>query len=237
MRSSSNLNSGSSFRIAVNRGALRSLASLLNFVSKVGKELIIEVERSRLTLRTLNDAKSAFAHIIYDDAGGSNESFDEYNVNIPEGEEEAAFKVNVKPICSIMKNLKKVQSLVIYTEFLPGGHDKLVFELTNDTDIKRTHKFDFQEAEVVNAFFDETVSSRLVVEPKILLTLLDHLHQTSGEIEMEVIFHITHCMELITMSKLNFPILYEVSTKSKLNFPILYACIVNACRCLRGSSK
>ena len=170
----------------ISRVALRPLASLLSFVSKVGKELILEIERDRLALRTLNDAKSAFAHITFENSGGENESFEEYSVSIPEGEDEAAFRVSVKPICSIMKSLKKVQSLVMYTELLANGHDKLVFEMVNDTGIRRTHKFDYQDAEIVNAHFDEEVSSRLVVEPKILSNLLDHLHQTSGEIEVEV---------------------------------------------------
>lgn len=42
---------------------------------KVGKELFIEATADQLILRTLNDAKSAFAAFYFNDAGGFFESF------------------------------------------------------------------------------------------------------------------------------------------------------------------
>ncbi len=93
-----------------------------------------------------------------------------------------------------MKNLKKVRNLVIFTESSSEddssgtnrGRSQIVFEMTNEANIKRTHKFDYQDTEVVNAFFDETLSSQLRVYPKVFNGLLEHLHQTSGEIAIEV---------------------------------------------------
>lgn len=44
-------------------------------LSQVGKELFIEATVDQLILRTLNDAKSAFAAFYFNDSGGFFESF------------------------------------------------------------------------------------------------------------------------------------------------------------------
>ena len=126
--------------------------------------------------------------MVFDNTDNDNSTFDSFEVNLPPGEDEVAFKMNIKPICNIMKNLKRVKNLVLFTE--SGGttssRNQIVFEMTNEASIKRTHKFDYQDTEIVNAFFDEKMSSKLKVYPKVFNGLLEHLHQSSGEIAVEV---------------------------------------------------
>jgi hypothetical protein len=81
-----------------------------------------------------------------------------------------------------MKNLKKVVSLTIYTEYLENGANRIVFEMINENDMKRTHKFSYSDTEILTAMFDEDISSKLIMTPKIMTQLLDHIHQQSGEI-------------------------------------------------------
>jgi hypothetical protein len=174
----------------------------------VGKELIVEIERDRLTLGTLNDAKSAYASISFDRDHG--EVFEEFVVNFAPGEDESAFKLSVRPVIAILKNLKKVRSLVLFSEYTSSGSNKIVFEMINDNEMRRTHKFSFQDSDVVNAIFDEVGSSKLSVEPKIFTQVLEHLHQTTGEIEIEASadsfhiksYHQEHDVEISTLSGL-----------------------------------
>ena len=69
MSSSSSSSSSSatpaSFRIELNPASFKSISSVLTFVSKVGKELIMEIEKSRLIFRALNDAKSVRIQKLY----------------------------------------------------------------------------------------------------------------------------------------------------------------------------
>ena len=113
--------------------------------------------------------KQAFAHVIFDNTAHDNATFDSFEVNLPRGDEEVAFKMNIKPICSIMKNFKKVKSLVIFTETNGDiGRNQIVFEMTNEASMKRTHKFHYQDTEIINAYFDEKMASNLTVAPKVL---------------------------------------------------------------------
>lgn len=154
-------------------------------LTAVGKELIFEIEPEKLTFRTLNDAKSAFTSISFE-VNGHNEVFEDFAVTLPVGEEDAAFKLNVRPIIAILKNLKKVRSLMLFSEHnVTSGTNKVVFEMINENGMRRTHKFSFQDSEVVSAMFDEESSSKLSVEPKIFAQVLEHLHQTAGEIEID----------------------------------------------------
>ena len=70
------------FRVQFSKQALKAVAAVLNFVSKVGKELIIQIDRNCLTFRTLNDAKSAFALITFEN--NDNDFFDEFRVVMAE---------------------------------------------------------------------------------------------------------------------------------------------------------
>ena len=129
----------------------------------------------------------AFAHVVFDNTDHDNATFDSFEVNLPPDENEVAFKMNIKPICNMMKNLKKVKNMVLFTESGGvNGRNQIIFEMTNEASIKRTHKFDYQDTDIVNAYFDEQQASKLTVYPKVLNGLLEHLHQTSGEIAVEV---------------------------------------------------
>ena len=51
--------------IEVSHAALKPLSSVLNFLLRVGKVLVIEVERHAMTLRSLSDSRSAFAAVTF----------------------------------------------------------------------------------------------------------------------------------------------------------------------------
>ncbi|CAM9760844.1 unnamed protein product, partial [Scytosiphon promiscuus] len=61
--------------VAIPQKSLKVFAQAVQCLMKVGKELFIETTADQLILRTLNDAKSAFAAFYFNDSGGFFETF------------------------------------------------------------------------------------------------------------------------------------------------------------------
>jgi len=170
--------------IKVGHAGLKPLSSALNFLLKVGKDLVVEVEADAMTLRSLNDPKSAFASITFPVS-----FFDEYTLRVVPPKPAMSFKLALRPICAIMKNFRKVRSLVIRTDpnAQPAQGDdlQLFFEMDSEMGIRRIHKFTYMDSEVINAAFDEGSASSLRVQARNFTTYLQHIHQHSVEVQMD----------------------------------------------------
>ena len=97
-----------------------------------------------------------------------------------------------QPICSIMRNLKTVQSITIRAQYSEEASYELVFEMALASNITRSHRFHYADCEILSAIFDETSASYLRCEPKVFTQLLDHFYH-SPEICIEAsqnFFHV-----------------------------------------------
>ena len=54
------------FEVKVDASNIKTLSATFHLLQKIGKDVIIEVEQAILTLRALNDNRSAFAAIEFD---------------------------------------------------------------------------------------------------------------------------------------------------------------------------
>ena len=151
----------------------------MHLLHKIGKEVSIEIENDEVALRTLNETQSAFAHIELFNG------FFEQVVVAPELINKSfSCTSTVKPICIILKNVKNVEQLSI-SAVATAATNELVFEFMQTNGIVRTHRLRYSSCEVVSAVFEETGKCCMVVKPKILIQLFDHLHR-STEICLEV---------------------------------------------------
>ena len=83
-----------------------------------------------------------------------------------------------------MRNLKSVQSLNIRAETSEGVTHELVFEMLLNSGMRKIHKFNYSDCEIISAIFDESSASIIRSEPKLFTQLLDHFYQ-SPEISIE----------------------------------------------------
>ena len=97
--------------LCIGQSGLKDFSSALNFLLRVGKDLSVEVEEDAMTLRSLNEAKSAFASITLPES-----YFDTYIMDLVPPKRAMSFHLALRPVCAVMKNFKKVTSLIIRTD-------------------------------------------------------------------------------------------------------------------------
>jgi hypothetical protein len=148
---------------------LKYICSVINLVSKIGKDLILEVdgEENVVTFRALNDAKSAFVSIEFDEHFFADAVFPSTSFSC---------RVPARPICAIFANTKNVDHIRMRTEKPDSSALYLVFEQVMFNKITRTHRFTYQECEILNVVFDEGEAHLLQCLPKTFAKLLGHLH-------------------------------------------------------------
>ena len=148
---------------------LKLLCLIVNLIAKIGKDLIIEVDGEEQTVcfRALNDAKSAFVSIEFVDNFFS-------ALRMPTGT--FSCKIPAKPLCSILSNLKNVETVRLHS-VRDGSDHFLVFQLLLTYKISKTYRFHYQDCEIVNAVFDEDEAHIIQAVPKLFSSLLGHLHK------------------------------------------------------------
>jgi len=164
---------------------VKSFSAVVHFIQKIGKEIIFELDKDSISLQALNDAKSAFAMIDFPEVG----FFDHVKVN--NTNKCFTFKIAVKPLCAILapRNLKALKKLNIFSTPIGHADNEIIFELTCNRGIRRTHRFPYQDTDVVNAVFEESPSlCSLRSVPKVFSKLLEHTQ--SAEIALEADRHI-----------------------------------------------
>ena len=168
------------FELKMGHESVKALANVLNYLLKVGKELMFEIDSNTMTLRSLKDSRSAFSSVSFDAQNGF---FEEYNLNFTPGRRTISLKVPLRPICGIMKNLRSVQSLKIRTDEIKGDR-YICFERVVDNGIRRTYRFHYSDTDVLNAAFDEDDTNLLRIQSKQFHDLLSHIHTQSSEISI-----------------------------------------------------
>mmetsp|Transcript_18054 Transcript_18054/g.30203 ORF Transcript_18054/g.30203 Transcript_18054/m.30203 type:complete len:395 (-) Transcript_18054:176-1360(-) len=153
---------------------LTKFSVVLQFFSKIGKYLILEVDDEAIIMRTLNDAKSAFASVEFD----KNDFFDHFELQEGVGQEKGQIftcKLLIRPLCVILRKAKKMQSLKMFNDINENGEYELVFMMSCENGIRRRHRFIYQTCDVVSAMFDDDDCNRFRVMPKVLTQLFGHI--------------------------------------------------------------
>lgn len=161
---------------------LKSFALVIQFLCRVGKELLIEGRADGLVLRTLSDSKSAYAAVTF-----SQDFFDFYTCQAkaadPADEDGAAStsvtcKILLKAVHNLFRTLKNVHRLLIAVEAEDQWRiePRLKFLMHCEYGIKKEHRLGMQDCEPLYAVFDDDGVSSLRSPPKKLMSLLTPFH-------------------------------------------------------------
>ena len=153
---------------------MKALVACFTFLNKVGKELQLEATSEVLTLRALNDAKTAYAHVDLD------ARFFNSSNGLILGDDLEGFtcKVQLRPLCAVCKNLRNVELLTLRAERLADTYDLVLEMKTTETGIMRTHRFKYNDCEVLSAIFDDESMSSLKSSHKIFDQILSNMFQS-----------------------------------------------------------
>jgi hypothetical protein len=195
--------------------SVRPFCAAIGCLSRVGKELYIDFDPiDGLTLRALNDSKSVFSSFHYDPSFFQRCSFppvreqgqrpqqrhrkrkhatpSQTGITATQGDDDDRWSVRVamKALAAIIRPRKDVLSLQLLTtgDLLAFGF-QLQRPHTNGVIVRVTHKVGVATAPSVAAVASMTGSSELVVQPSVLLTMLEPLRRAS---EMALLVNETH---------------------------------------------
>ena len=170
------------FALRIGGDKLKLFSSNLNMLRSVGRELVLEVERTLeknvLTIRTLTDAKTAIVVVTFESDFFERGSFNLFDLD------SFSCKLQLRPLCAICKSFRNVSSMSLRAEIRNGEHE-LVLEMLSALDVRRTHRFKYSDCEIVSATFDDSECSSLRSSHKIFVQMLEHFYQ-SPEIKIEV---------------------------------------------------
>jgi len=158
------------FEREVSSTNLKTFNAILNLLHKIGKEIMIECNNDgHVCFQALNDTKSVFATIEFRDIF--------WNSHHMNSNEPFQCKMTSKSICSVFRNLKKVNGFVFYqTE--DNGDCFIVFKFHTTDGITKTHLIPYQDCDIISAVFDEESSHVLQTQPTVFTELFEHLHQS-----------------------------------------------------------
>ena len=137
---------------------VKTFSSLLHYLSRIGKYIVIEVEANRMCMRALNDGKSAFSVVQLDPHFFEyirllgNLDDDNFACKVPSKgihsltnllTHSLIYSLTHKALCAVVKNLKGLAS-VCFKAVIEDSVNKLIFEMLNTNGIKRIHKFSYQ---------------------------------------------------------------------------------------------
>jgi hypothetical protein len=149
---------------------LKMFASVLHYMKVIDKDLKIEATPNSLIFRALNGPKTAYSSVEF-----SADFFDHGTYEMGERDGNFSCKVGGKYLCAITKSFKTCNTLSFRAEVTEGRYE-LVCELQSPNQIKRKHRFRYEDNEVLSAAFDETGASYLLSQHKVLTKAFTHLH-------------------------------------------------------------
>jgi hypothetical protein len=160
------------FAREVTSNNLKYLHSVFSLLLRIGRDIVIERSPDGVvTFRALNDTNSVFIAVEFED-----------NFWIPVSgfieDETSSFscKLPTKLVCLFFRNLKKIQSLIIYQR-IENIESQLVFKFISSDGVERTHILTYQDCDILNAVFNEEQCNVLQSQPKVFTELIDHLNQ------------------------------------------------------------
>ncbi|PSN30763.1 Cell cycle checkpoint control protein RAD9A [Blattella germanica] len=159
---------------------VKVVARAVHSLCRIGDELYVEPESSKLSLRAVSSSKSAYASFTFFDS-----FFSYYNYQQPNSQEEdVTCKISMKSCLSVFRSPghmdKQVETCQIKLE--PGA-DKLVFEFQYHHGIVKTHYLPIIECETLEAVYSkDTVPNRLVAQPKLFTFSLTNFQLNTPEL-------------------------------------------------------
>ncbi|KAJ9577805.1 hypothetical protein L9F63_005624, partial [Diploptera punctata] len=160
------------------------LGRAIHALCRIGDELYVEPEPSKLSFRAVSSSKSAYASFTFFESFFSCYKYEEGNSE----EEDITCKVSMKSCLAVFRSPahldKQVESCQIKIE--PGGV-KLVFELHCHHGTIKTHYLPIIECETLEAVYrKDSVPNCLVVQSKLLTFSLTNFQQSETELSLIV---------------------------------------------------
>ena len=153
--------------------SLKAFVATLQFLAKVGKDLLFEVEENALVLRALNDAKTSYASVEFAAA-----FFSRSDIFLKDGLESFSCRINLKQVVAVCKSFRSVHRLCIKAERLNDAFELVLEMTTSNTGVVRTHRFKYSDCDVLNAVFEDAGASSLKSQYKVFSQLLEHVYQS-----------------------------------------------------------
>ena len=183
--------------------SVRPFCTAIACLSRIGKDMYLEFDPLEgLTLRTLNDAKSAYSSILWEP------SFFEKCSAPPissrkrplEEDDEDCFscRVTLRSLAAVVKTRRHVESLRLYSEISNDAHF-LTFEFT----ICKTGMFTVvhripvaQDANRILATMPKEGASEIIASPRVLLKMLEPLYKKSPEVAFIInnVYKVSNCV-------------------------------------------
>jgi hypothetical protein len=171
--------------------SVRPFCAAIACLSRIGKDLYLEFDPVEgLTLRALNEAKSAFASFLWEPSFFERCSAPPLSRKRPaddDDDDEGCFscRVPLRAMAAVVRPRRNVLSLRVYSEITNEQQHYLTFEFQ----IQKTglltvvHRMSVAEdSNRIVATMPKEGGSELVASPKVLLKMLEPLHKKSPEV-------------------------------------------------------
>ena len=169
--------------------SVRSFCASIGCSSRIGKDLYVEFDPiDGLALRSLNDAKSAYACFRFEpsffERCTTPLNTESRKRTLTEASQELRFscRVAVRALAAVVRPRKNVVSLRVRSKTCSSAlYLSFEFHLKNSESaalLRVVHRIQFADAEGVSAVASKEEASEIVASPKVLLRLLEPLKRT-----------------------------------------------------------
>lgn len=182
--------------------SVRPFCTAIACLSRIGKDMYLEFDPLEgLTLRTLNDAKSAYSSILWEPSFFEKCSAPPISRKRPlqeENEDCFSCRVTLRSLAAVVKTRRHVESLRLYSEISNDAHF-LTFEFT----ICKTGMFTVvhripvaQDANRILATMPKEGASEIIASPRVLLKMLEPLYKKSPEVAFIInnVYKVSKCV-------------------------------------------
>lgn len=164
--------------------SVKAVAKAIQVLSKLGDELYIEGYKDKLTFRTVNSSRSAYACFEFQRG-----FFSKYELTV-DGEDETGegYSINCKTLSKsclgIFRSLTQIDKTVVTCKMQVNTDDsQLVFKLLCKHGIVKTHRLNFEDSDSIQAVYDmEDFNSSFSVPARLLSDSMQHFHFNTDEV-------------------------------------------------------
>lgn len=164
--------------------SVKAVAKAIQVLSKLGDELFIEGYKDKLTFRTVNSSRSAYACFEFRTG-----FFSKYELTV-EGDEgtDEGYSINCKTLSKsclgIFRSLTQIDKTVVTCKMQVNTDDsQLVFKLLCKHGIVKTHRLNFEDSDSIQAVYNmEAFNSSFSVPARLLADSMQHFHFNTDEV-------------------------------------------------------
>lgn len=163
---------------------IRAFGKAIHCLAKIGDELYIEALQNGLALKTVNNARSAYACFLFQ--RGFFHSYSDGREKAKDGEESLKCRITIKSCVSVFKALSTLEKTVDHCRLqLDLQENKLVFVFHCKHGITKTHNLGFQECEALQAVFTkELCPNHISVPAKVLSEVVTNFPNSLEEVTL-----------------------------------------------------